>query len=190
MQPLAPAGQILACCCPRQTTRSSSMTSQARRASSTTSCCACRPRVMPAASGSRTTTSAQVRRAGAVPVGIKPHQRPDTGAATKRSRTSTSRATGLCVLIEFSDKQLILTRPEAPLDSGNPSKPTGKTLGRQGPPPRLGALLHLEGTQAAFTMAAADTIDLELYLTSQARRLPSGWLPQTLPMSMDSLYAV
>jgi hypothetical protein len=51
-------------------------------------------------------------------------------------------------------------------------------------------LLHLEGTQAAFTMAAADTTDLELYFTSQARRLPSGWLPQTLPMSMDILYAV
>ena len=66
----------------------------------------------------------------------KPHQRPDTGAATKRSRTSTSRATGLCVLIEFSDKQLILTRPEASLDSGDPSKPTGKTLGGRGLPPK------------------------------------------------------
>ena len=59
MQPLAPAGHAWAYCCPCQTTRSSSMTSQARRTSSTTSICACKPRVMPAASGSRTTTSAQ-----------------------------------------------------------------------------------------------------------------------------------
>ena len=40
----------------------------------------------------------------------------------------------LCSLIEFTDKQLILTRPEASSDSGEPSKPTGKTRGGQGLP--------------------------------------------------------
>ena len=35
----------------------------------------------------------------------------DPQPATKRSQTSTSRTTGLCALIEFTDKQLILTWP-------------------------------------------------------------------------------
>ena len=48
----------------------------------------------------------------------------------------------------------------------------------------LGEELQLAGAQAA-----ADTTDLELYFTSQARRPPSGCLPQTPPMSMDILCA-
>ena len=42
----------------------------------------------------------------------------------------------LCSLIEFTDTQLTLTRPEASSYSGELSKPTGKTLGGQGLPPK------------------------------------------------------
>ena len=91
----------------------------------------------------------------------KPHQRPDTGAATKRSWTSTSRATGLCVLIELSDKQLIPGQRPL-LDSGDPSKPTGKTLGGQGLPlkkrhrvHRAGNRVRLAGAQGASSSTSS-----------------------------------
>jgi len=56
--------------------------------------------------------------------------RPVAGAGVS-SRTSTSGTTGLCSLIEFTDKQLTLTRPEASSDSGDhPSLPGRLSAGR------------------------------------------------------------
>ena len=76
----------------------------------------------------------------------------DSQPATKRSQTSTSRTTGLCALIEFTDKQLILTRP-GPLQIQGSTKPTGKTLGRQGLPLKKHHHVHRAGSRVRLAEA-------------------------------------
>ena len=102
-----------------------------------------RQRALRATSSSRSATSSR----RTFPASSQP--------ATKRSQTSTSRTTGLCALIEFTDKQLILTRP-GPLQIQGSTKPTGKTLGGQGLPlkkrhhvHRAGSRVRLAGAQSA-----------------------------------------